>query len=46
MKTIRHATYNLNYYIVWLPKYRQSVLVNEVADRMRNILNEIADKKA
>ncbi|PSP39040.1 IS200/IS605 family transposase [Halobacteriales archaeon QH_2_66_30] len=62
MKTTRHATYNLNYHIVWLPKsggiedsadladqgsaqYRQSVLVNEVADRVRNILHEIADDK-
>ncbi|MDB2294395.1 IS200/IS605 family transposase, partial [Halorubrum ezzemoulense] len=26
MKTTRHATYNLNYHIVWLPKYRNSVL--------------------
>src|SRR6056297_3632770 len=62
MKTTRHATYNLNYHIVWLPKsrrtdgsadiaeqgsaqYRQSVLVNEVADRVRTILHEIADDK-
>ena len=62
MKTTRHATYNLNYHIVWLPKsrrtdgsadiaelrsaqYRNSVLVNEVADRVRRILHEIADEK-
>ena len=45
MKTTRHATYNLNYHIVWLPKDRQSVLVNEVADRVRTILHEIADDK-
>jgi len=29
----------------WLPKYRNSVLVNEVADRVRTILHEIADDK-
>ncbi|ELY61852.1 IS200-type transposase (TCE31) [Natronococcus jeotgali DSM 18795] len=62
MKTTRHATYNLNYHIVWLPKsrrtdgsaniaeqgsaqYRNSVLVNEVASRVRSILHEIADDK-
>jgi Transposase and inactivated derivatives len=45
MKTTRHATYNLNYHIVWLPKYRHSVLVNEVASRVRSILHEIADDK-
>ena len=45
MKTTRHATYNLNYHIVWLPKYRNSVLKGEVADRVRTILHEIADSK-
>jgi len=62
MKTTRHATYTLNYHIVWVPtsrrtdgsadiaeqgsaQYRQSVLVNEVADRVRDILHEIADDK-
>jgi Transposase and inactivated derivatives len=45
MKTTRHATYTLNYHIVWLPKYRHSVLVNEVASRVRSILHEIADDK-
>ena len=28
-----------------MPKYRNSVLVNEVADRVRDILHEIADDK-
>ncbi|WP_276255453.1 IS200/IS605 family transposase [Halomontanus rarus] len=62
MKTTRHATYNLNYHIVWLPKsrrtdgsadiaeqgsaqYRNSALGNEVEDRVRRILHEIADEK-
>lgn len=45
MKTTRHATYDLNYHIVWVPKYRESVLVNEVADRVCRILHEIADEK-
>ena len=45
MKTTRHATYNLNYHLVWIPKYRQSVLTEQVADRVRTILHEIADEK-
>ena len=45
MKTTRHATYNLNYHLVWIPKYRQSVLTEQVADRVRIILHEIADEK-
>jgi Transposase and inactivated derivatives len=45
MNTTRHATDNLNYHIVWLPKYRNSGLVTEVADRVRYILRKIADNK-
>ena len=45
MKTTRHATYNLNYHIVWLPRYRKAVLTEEVADRVESILHEIADEK-
>ncbi len=45
MKTTRHATYNLKYHIVWIPEYRRSVLVGDVAPRVRDILHEIADEK-
>ena len=45
MKTTRHATYNLNYHLVWLPKYRNAVLTGEVADRVESILHEIAGEK-
>ncbi len=45
MKTTRHATYNLNYHIAWLPNCRNSVFVNEVADRVRTILHELDDDK-
>ena len=43
MKTTRHATYELNYHIVWIPTYRRSVRAGDVAIRVRNILQEIAD---
>ena len=45
MKTTRHATYNLNYHIVWIPESRHSVLTGEVAERVESILHEIADQK-
>ncbi|GAA0455446.1 IS200/IS605 family transposase [Halococcus dombrowskii] len=45
MKTTRHATYNLNYHIVWLPKYRRSVLTGTVARHVEDIIHEIADDK-
>jgi hypothetical protein len=30
-KTTRHATYNLNYHIVWIPKFREPILEGQVA---------------
>jgi len=45
MKTTRHATYNLNYHLVWLPQYRQSVLGGDIADRVASIIHEIAEDK-
>ena len=45
MKTTRHATYNLNYHIVWLPKYRRSVLTGTVARHVEEIIQKIAGDK-
>jgi putative transposase len=45
METTRHATYNLNYHIVWLPKYRRSVLTGTVARHVEEIIQEIAGDK-
>lgn len=45
VKATRYATYNLNYHIVWIPKYREPVLDGKVASRIEEILYEIADDK-
>ena len=45
VKTTRHATYNLNYHIVWIPKYREPVLDGKVASRIEEIFYEIANDK-
>ena len=37
-KRTRHATYNINYHLVWCPKYRRSVLVGEVGKRLTELL--------
>jgi putative transposase len=34
------ATYSLKYHIVWCPKYRRAVLVEEVALRLQTLLAE------
>jgi putative transposase len=36
------AVYSLKYHIVWCPKYRRPVLVDAVADRLRDLLAEKA----
>mgnify|MGYP001137475615 CR=1 FL=1 len=42
VKRTKGAVYNLNYHLVWCPKYRRSVLTGLVADRLRQLLSEIA----
>ena len=37
-----HCRYNLNYHIVWIPKYRRSFLSGEIAARLKEVLHEIA----
>jgi len=44
-KSTRHAKYNLNYHFVWIPKYRKPALKGKRADRVRDLLEEIAEQK-
>jgi len=41
-KSGSHSRYSLQYHLVWIPKYRRSFLVGEIADRLKQILKEIA----
>ena len=41
VKRAKGAVCNLNYHLVWCPNYRRSVLTGPVADRLRQLLNEI-----
>ena len=38
------AVYNLNYHLVWCPKYRKPILLGPVAFRCGELLKEIASK--
>lgn len=40
-KRTRHATYNINYHLVWCPKFRRPVLAGEVGKRLDALLREI-----
>jgi len=37
-----HCRYSLQYHLVWIPKYRRSFLVGAIAERLLQILREIA----
>ena len=47
MKELKHNTtsvVNINYHIIWCPKYRRKILVNGVDDRLKVVLGEIAEE--
>ena len=41
-KRSEHAIYDLKYHLVWVPKYRKSLLVGAIERRLREIFSEIA----
>jgi len=41
-KSTRHAKYLCNYHFVWVPKYRRDLLVEEVAEYIKEVLKAIA----
>src|SRR3974377_338259 len=41
-KRTEHAGYDLKYHLVWVPKYRKSLLVGAIEKRLREIFSEIA----
>ena len=38
-----HAVYRCEYHFVWVPKYRYQVLVNDVKQRLKEILTELCE---
>ena len=41
----RNQVYLLNFHMVWCPKRRRKVLVGEVSQRLREIINQVAMEK-
>jgi putative transposase len=39
-----HAVYDLKYHLVWAPKYRKDIFVEEITDYAKGIFNRIADE--
>ena len=38
-----HAVYEAQYHLVWCPKYRKRILIGDVAKRVKELFEEIAD---
>jgi len=43
-KRTGHAVYRFNYHFVWIPKYRRAVLKGAVAERAKELFQEIAEQ--
>ena len=41
-KSAGHCRYNLTYHIVWIPKYRRSLMKGQFALRLKQVLHQIA----
>lgn len=44
VKCTRHSAYEINYHFVWVPKYRRSVLVDGIPNRLLELLQEKTDE--
>ena len=45
-KASAHAVYDLQYHIVWTPKYRKAGLVGEIAQAVQDLFDQIAEAYA
>jgi putative transposase len=43
-KKTPHAVYVINYHLVWIPRYRKKVLIGRIAERLKELLSEIASQ--
>lgn len=44
-QTINHQVYLINYHLIWCPKRRKKVLINEIKNRLNIIIHEVAKEK-
>jgi putative transposase len=43
-KRTHHGVYDLKYHLVWIPKYRKSLLLSSIEKRVKELFYEIAEK--
>ncbi len=44
-KSNNNVVYSCKYHVIWCPKYRKSVLVGRVAERLRQIIKEVCSER-
>lgn len=44
LKSTKGAAYNINYHLVWCPKYRRKILTGSISNRLSELFKEIAHK--
>ena len=44
IKRTSHAVYDLKYHVVWVPKYRKMILKGNLANGIREVFAEIAER--
>ena len=44
LKSTSHAVYEAKYHLVWCPKYRKKILVEEIRERVKELFFEIAER--
>ncbi len=43
-KSNLNVVYSCKYHVIWCPKYRKSVLINDVDSRLKEIIQEVASE--
>src|SRR2546425_9149596 len=43
-KSNRNVYYSCTYHVVWCPKYRRKVLVEDIAERLKQIISEVCQE--
>ena len=44
LRRTKHAVFDIKYHLVWVPKYRKHILVDEVAQYTKEVFQQIADE--
>ncbi len=44
-KSNNNLVYSCKYHVVWCPKYRRKVLVDDVAERLKDILRQVCEER-